>query len=546
MKSYDFVIVGSGPAGCVLANRLSADPNISVVLIEAGPPSRHPFVTMPKGFGKLLMGSPFVAHYKTAPDAGGNTHIWARGKTLGGSSAVNGMAYSRGQPEDYNAWVAMGAEGWGWQDMLPAFRAIEDHELGADEMRGAGGPLHVGINRERNRPNDAILEAARAIGLDVRDDVNRADQTGIGPMPHMIKRGRRVSAANAFLDPVHNRPNLTILTGALVRKVLFDGKRATGIDYERRGVRARINCRREVILSAGAFETPKLLMLSGVGPAAMLGEFGISVLRDSPGVGANMAEHRGIALQFELREKLSHNPQFSGVRLMLNALRYYASRTGILAYGSHELMGFAKVLPESSNADTQMFISPFSRVPGATMTFENHHGMQCLIYAGRPTSRGSIRLKSVDPKAPPAITPAQLETQYDQSVSVAMVRFVRRLFATRPIANLIACETFPGPDIASDVDILDAIRSAGTWGYHTCGTARMGSGEEAVVDNQLRVRGVEGLRVVDASVFPGMVSANTVSPVAAVAWRAADIILRAQHRPTAIDTQCLAGDVASA
>ncbi|HTU13103.1 MAG TPA: GMC family oxidoreductase N-terminal domain-containing protein [Allosphingosinicella sp.] len=523
MDAFDYVIVGSGPAGCVLANRLSADPAVTVALIEAGPPANHPFVTMPKGFGKLLMGSPLVGHYRTEPDASGNPHVWARGKTLGGSTSVNGMAYSRGQPEDYDAWAATGVNGWGWAEMLPAFKAIEDHELGADDERGAGGPLHVGINRHRNRPNDAVLKAAEALGLPVREDVNRADQTGIGPMPHMIRKGRRMSAASAFLDPVRHRPNLTILTGLPARRVSFEGRRASGVECEGRTLTAR----REVILSAGAFETPKLLMLSGIGPAGQLRAHGIEVRVDRPLVGANMAEHRGIALQFRLKEKLSHNPQFSGPRLLLNVARYYASRTGIMAYGSHELMGFARVLPESPNADTQLFISPFSRVPGQGMVFEKHPGMQCLIYAGRPTSRGSIGLRSADPKDPPLIVPAQLETAHDRAVSVAMVRFVRKLFATPPLADLIAEETYPGPAVASDDAILDAIRAGGTWGYHTCGTARMGEDADAVVDGRLRVRGVEGLRVVDASVFPGLVSANTTAPVAAVAWRAADLILGA-------------------
>lgn len=521
MDAYNYVIVGSGPAGCVLANRLSADPATRVALIEAGPPAGHPLVTMPKGFGRLLMGSPLVQHYRTEPDAAGMPHVWARGKTLGGSTSVNGMAYSRGQPEDYDAWAATGVNGWGWTEMLPAFKAIEDHELGADEQRGAGGPLHVGINRYRNRPNDAVLRAAEALGLPVREDVNRADQAGIGPMPHMIHKGRRMSAAKAFLDPVRRRPNLTILTGLLARRVLFDGVRAAAVECEGRIFEAR----KEVILSAGAFETPKLLMLSGIGPAEQLRAHGIEVRIDRPLVGGNMAEHRGIALQFRLKERLSHNPQFSGPRLLLNVARYYASRTGIMAYGSHELMGFARVLPDSPNADTQMFISPFSRMPGQGMVFEKHPGMQCLIYAGRPTSRGAVRLSSADPRDPPVIIPAQLETAHDQRVSVAMVRFVRKLFATEPLAGMIAEETCPGPSAASDSAILDAIRTGGTWGYHTVGTARMGEDDDAVVDGRLRVRGVEGLRVVDASVFPGLVSANTTAPVAAVAWRAADLIL---------------------
>jgi len=527
-EAFDYVIVGAGPGGCVLANRLSENPDVRVVLIEAGPPNRHYLIDMPKGFGKLLTGSRFVTHYPTEPDASGQAYVWARGKTLGGSTSVNGMAYTRGQPEDYDEWEAMGATGWGWREMLKAFRAIEDHELGADEMRGVGGPLHVGVNRVRHPVNDAVLEAARAMGLPVRLDNNREDQAGLGPMTHMIKRARRVSAADAFLAPVRHRRNLTVLTDAQVTRVLFDGRRATGVELVRNGRATTLAARREVLLCAGAFETPKLLMLSGIGPAEQLKSHGVSVLHDSPGVGANMAEHRGIALQFALKHKLSHNPQFSGWRLLLNGIRYYLTRGGILSYGGHELMGFAKVVPQSRTADTQMFIAPFSRDLGASRpTFEKSPGAQCLIYPTRPTSRGTVSLRSADPADFPIIVPNALETEYDRHVSVEMVRYVRRLFATPPLADLIARETFPGPQIESDDDILEAIRTKGTWGFHTCGTARMGGDAASVVDPQLRVHGVEGLRVVDASVFPTVPSCNTTAPVAALSWRAADLIRNA-------------------
>ncbi|MDB5575565.1 MAG: FAD-binding protein [Bradyrhizobium sp.] len=530
MNDFDYVIVGSGPAGCVLANRLSADPATRVALIEAGPESRHPFITMPKGFGRLLTGSRFITHYRTEPDAAGQRHVWARGATLGGSTAINGMAYSRGQPEDYDAWEAAGAAGWGWREMAAGFRAIEDHELGADEERGSGGPLHVGINRTRHPANEAVLAAARHIGLPVREDVNRADQQGIGPMPHMIRRGRRVSAVDAFLAPVRYRANLTVMTDTLALRVLFEGRRASAVLCRRDGVETAITAQREVILSAGAFETPKLLMLSGVGPSAQLHEHGIAVLHDSPGVGRNLAEHRGIALQFALNRSISHNPHFSGARLLLHALRYYLTRGGMMAYGSHELMGFARVLATSTNADTQFFISPFSRVPGAPMTFERRPGMQCLIYPGRPTSRGSLTLASTDPAMPPSIDPPGVVTERDRAVAVAMVAWVRRLFATRPLADLVTRETLPGPDVTTEEAILAAIAGRGTWGYHTCGTARMGTDAEAVVDPALRLHGLENIRVIDASVFPGLVSANTTAPVAALAWLAADRMLAGGSR----------------
>jgi len=525
MDSFDYVIVGAGPGGCVLANRLSADPAIRVALVEAGPPNRNYLIDMPKGFGKLLTGSRFVTHYPTEPDANGQSYVWARGKTLGGSTSVNGMAYSRGQPEDYDEWEAIGASGWGWKTMLKAFREIEDHELGADEMRGAGGPLHVGVNKIKHPVNDAVLAAARANGLPVRPDNNREDQAGIGPMTHMIKNAKRMSAADAFLAPVRKRPNLTVITNARANRVLFEGRRASGVELAVAGGTRTVAATREVLVCAGAFETPKLLMLSGIGPAAHLAAHNIAVLHDSPSVGTNMGEHRGIALQYRLKDKLSHNPQFSGWRMILNGIRYYLTKTGVLSYGSHELMGFAKVVPQSRTADTQLFISPFSRVLGAPRPmFEKHPGAQCLIYPTRPTSRGTVTLRSANPDDLPVIAPNALDTEYDRHVCVEMVRYVRKLFATQPLANLIESETLPGPEVETDEEILQAIRTKGTWGFHTCGTARMGSDPESVVDPQLRVRGVEGLRVVDASVFPTVPSCNTTAPVAALAWRAAEII----------------------
>jgi choline dehydrogenase-like flavoprotein len=375
MQDYDYVIVGAGPAGCVLANKLSADPAVRVALLEAGPEAHHPLISMPKGFGKLLVKSPFVTHYPTEPDSRGNRYVWARGRSVGGSTSVNGMAYSRGQPEDFDAWEARGARGWGWQQMLAAFREIEDHELGADAMRGSGGPLHVGVNRHRTRFTDAVLKAAPNIGLPVREEVNREDQVGIAPMTHMIRDGRRVSAADAFLTPVRGRPNLHVFPNTTAQKLLFEARRCRQVQcVTAQGMRT-FTANREIMVCGGAFETPKLLMLSGIGPAAHLREHGIEPIHDSPGVGANMSEHRGIALQYRLKGRISHNPQFSMPRLFGNVVRYFLFRSGVLSYGSHELMGFARVLPESKSADTQLFISPFSRVLGAkTPQFEAHPG----------------------------------------------------------------------------------------------------------------------------------------------------------------------------
>jgi choline dehydrogenase-like flavoprotein len=525
--SFDYIIVGAGPGGCVLANKLSADPSVTVALLETGPENRHFLIDMPKGFGRLLSLPRFVYYYPTEASAGGEAGLWARGKTLGGSTSVNGMAYSRGQPEDFDQWEALGAKGWNWASMKPAFKAIEDHELGADDLRGAGGPLHVSINPNRNPVQKALMRSAEAIDLPARDDVNREDQVGIGPMPQMIRRGQRMSAADAFLKPVRNRPNLTVMSETAARKVLFEGQRAVGVEYDQKGQIRLLSAKREVILCAGAFETPKLLMLSGIGPSAHLAEHGIKTLVDSPGVGSNMAEHRGIGLQFRLRGKYSQNRQFSGLRLVLNVLKYVLARTGIMSETAHGLMAFAKALPQSATADTQLFLGPFSRqLDAPVLKFEEQPGANCLIYPSRPTSRGTVRLRSAKPEDMPLITPNALDTDYDRAVSIAMVHYVRKLFGTEPMRSMIAEETFPGPAVSSDADILEAIRKHGTWGFHTCGTARMGADgdRDAVLDEAMRVRGVDGLRVVDASAFPTIVAANTTAPVAAMAWRAADLI----------------------
>jgi len=534
--TFDYVIVGAGPAGCVMANRLSEDPAVSVALIEAGLENRSYLIDMPKGYGKLLFGSRFVDYYPLVPDQNGQRQFWVRGRTLGGSTSVNGMAYSRGQPEDYDQWEALGAKGWNWRVMKEAFRAIEDHELGASDTRGSGGPLHVIVNKFRYEPNEALLEAASSIGLPIKEDVNVEDQTGIGRQTHMIRNGKRMSAADAFLTSARRRPNLTVFTKTNATRIQFEGSAATGVECIKDGAPITLRAAREVICCGGTLETPKLLMLSGVGPADHLNSLGIPLVADRAEVGSNMADHRGIAIQFRLKKGQSINREFSGPRLWWNAIKYFLTRDGVMSYGSHEIMGFAQTLPQSKTADTQMFISPFSRVQGASKpAFEAFPGMQCLIYPTRPTSRGTVRLASSDPKAFPLISPSLLATDYDRAVTIAMVHYVRRLFGTEPIRSYLDHETFPGAGVQSDDEILNAVRTKGTWGNHTCGTARMGSDDDSVVDPECRVRGVERLRVIDASIFPSIVSANTTAPVLATAWHAADLMLGRTKTPSSRD-----------
>jgi len=470
-RVFDYVIVGAGPAGCALANRLSADPGVAVLLVEAGGWDSDPRIAMPMGFGALL-GDPAITW--RFPTRQGEQ--WVRGRTLGGSSAINGMVYNRGQPADYDA---LGLPGWTWEELLPAFRAIEERMVGA----------HAG--------EDPLLEDVIAAGgkLGWRRvcDVNESDGERIGYASATIRDGRRVTAADAFLHPVLDRPNLTLALNAVVDRVVFDGRRAVGV----RGGGFEFAAR-EVVLAAGAIATPRILQLSGVGPWEVLRAAGVDVVADSPHVGARMREHRVFMLQFRLAEDLGYNRLISSGAAQRE---YERSRRGPLAAPASDLVAFFKTRPELDRPDAQIQIAPYS--------FEHEPGMLCLGFGLRPDSEGSIRITSADADAPLDIDPGHLGTEHDRAVAVGVVHAMRRLFATEPLASRIARETVSGEGP----------------GYHAIGTCAMGVGDDDVVDARLRVRGVSHLRVVDASVLPRMVAGNLAGPVAALGWRAAEVIL---------------------
>ncbi|MGE0383107.1 MAG: GMC family oxidoreductase [Gammaproteobacteria bacterium] len=524
-EHWDYVIVGAGSAGCVLANRLSADPGTRVLLVEAGGEDRHPAIPIPMGIGRTLLDPDLCWYYQTEPDDGnaGEPRIWMRGRVLGGSSSINGMMYCRGQPEDYDGWVARGARGWGWEAMSRAFRAIEDHELGDDGVRGAGGPLHVSVRSPRTPLTEAVLDAAQDLGLRRREDVNRPDQEGIGYTPRTIRNGRRVSAADAFLAPARARPNLRVVTRTEVQRLLFDGARAIGIAG--RGPGGEVEFRgREIIVSCGTINTPKLLMLSGIGAGAALHELGIPVRADLPGVGRNLREHKTISMQLRLARDLSLNRQFSGWRLGLNLLRYALTRAGPLA-STYDINGFLRTQPGLSQPDAQLTIWTLSFDKRAdTFGLESFPGLMAMGYPLRTQSEGGIRLRSPDPAAAPIIQTRFLEAEHDRRVTIGLFRFMRRLFAHPRVAGFVAAETHPGAEIDSDAAILDAARRDQTC-QHAVGTCRMGEDALAVLDARLRVRGIQGLRVMDLSAMPTQVSGNTNGPVMAMAWRAADLIL---------------------
>ena len=530
MQSFDYVIVGAGSAGCVLAAKLSESGKHTVLLLEAGPDDRNPMIHVPKGFGKLLSDPNHVWYFPTEPEAStdGKPQVWLRGKVLGGSSAVNGMVYMRGHPGDYDGWEQGGLQGWGWRTMEPYFRAMEDHALGAGEHRGSGGPLGVTPCTHRHRLGDAVLEAGRAMGLPVRDDINHPEQVGIAYLTHNIARGRRQSSAVAFLTPaVRKRPNLTIATGVVAQRVVMEGTRATGVVVSKGGETQTFGAKREVIVSAGALNSPKLLQLSGIGPAQYLQSLGIDVRVDSPDVGQNMREHLLTWVQYWLKDgRDCANAAFTGVPLVLNTLRYMVLRKGVLATGSSDLGAFIKTRPDLSRPNAQIMVDPYSLdLDSPTMGFDTRAGMQLYMYPLRPESRGSVMARSTNPDDPPVIRPNYLATEGDRETLVGAFRFVRRLMSQPALASFIAEEKTPGLQVQTDDEILDVFRKRGQSGYHAMGTCRMGTDSSAVLDERLRVRGASGLRVVDLSVVPTPISGNTNAPTMAIAARASDLIV---------------------
>ncbi|WP_412517387.1 GMC family oxidoreductase N-terminal domain-containing protein [Actinomadura madurae] len=537
MTEFDYVIVGAGPAGCVLANRLSADPGVEVLLVEAGDDDADPLIAMPMGYARLLADPATAWHYPVRP-FGPSRHVehWVRGKTLGGSSSVNGMIYNRGHRADYDALERLGNPGWAWDDMLPVFKEIEDNELGGSDVRGAGGPLRISSVEETADEADPLLDdvitAGTRLGWRRTRDLNEADEERIGYAMATIRRGRRCSAADAFLHPVAGRPNLTVALRFAVDRVLLDGGRAVGVRGRRNGQAVEHRAAREVILAAGAIATPKILQLSGIGPVDVLRPAGVDVVVDSPNVGARLREHRVLLLQFRLAGDLGYNRLLStepGQEAA--ASRYEATRRGPLAGPGFEIVGFLKTRPELDRPDAQIQIAPFSLLPPEPgerpLQMEREPGMACIGYVLRPDSEGSIRITSADPDAPLEIDANYLATEHDRTGTVDVFRAIRRLFATEPLASRIEHETVPGPGVQGDDEIIAAGLEQGTCGYHAIGTCAMGPDDDDVVDPRLRVRGVTGLRVVDASVLPTMVAGNLNGPVSALAWRAADLITTA-------------------
>ncbi|WP_340109712.1 choline dehydrogenase [Pikeienuella sp. HZG-20] len=525
--AFDYIIVGAGSAGCVLANRLSADGRSRVLLLEAGGRDSNPWIHIPVGYFKTMNNPAVDWRYRTEPDPGlaGRALDWPRGKVLGGSSSLNGLLYVRGQPQDYDRWAQMGAIGWAWDDVLPLFRRSEDQQRGADALHGSGGPLAVSDTRVARKICSQWMEAAEAAGYPRNPDINGPVQEGMTYAQLTARGGWRCSAATAFLRPAMKRANLRVVTRAQVERVEISGGRATGVTYvDAANHRHSARAEGEVILSAGAIGSPQILMLSGVGPAEHLANMGIEVRRDLGGVGQNLQDHLQARLVFKCREPTLNDEARSLLGKAKIGLQYALTRRGPMAMAASLIIGFVRTRDNLETPDIQFHIQPWSAdSPGEGVhPFSAFTASVCQL---RPESRGALELKSPDMRDHPVIRPNYLATPTDRRTVIDGVRITQAIAAKPPLRDSITEAHSPTEEVRSDEEILDWVRRTATTIYHPSGTCRMGTDSRAVVDPRLRVHGVERLRVVDCSIMPDLTSGNTNAPTIMIGEKGSDLIL---------------------
>ncbi len=540
--TFDYIIVGAGSAGSVLANRLSAD-DATVCVLEAGPPDRNPWIHIPAGFTRTLTNPAVNWLFESEPSEGtaGRPVYAPRGKTLGGSSSINGHIYNRGQRMDFDSWAQEGNRGWGYADILPYFKRSERRIGGPDEIpdaafHGRDGELPVTDIDGPDHVCDAFIDGAVGLGIPRNDDYNGATQAGVGYFQRVIENGRRVSAYRAFLHPVRHRPNLEIRTEAHTQRILFDGRRAVGVAYRHRnrGDDIAVRARREVILASGSVGSPQLLQISGVGPAALLKEIGVEVIHDLPGVGENLSDHYLARMTARVKNARTINERARGLSLVREVATYALRRRGLLAMSPSQVFAFWKSHPSMDQPDMQLIFTPATYKAGMIAQLEDEPGMTAATFALRPLSRGYVRARSAAAGDKPEIQPNYLDHETDRQVTIAGLRLDRQILNAPELAHFFDHEIVPGADIQNDDELLDFARSYGTTVFHLVGTCRMGPAERGnVVSDELKVHGLEGLRVVDASVMPAMVSANTNAATMMIAEKGADMILGREAPPAA-------------